>query len=110
MTSLEKVDRRIGRWHLFKDPGGDPMLHRDSLGQLVVFHSSSSIAITIAVGFKGGAYEHIANRYRQRLARANVTLDIRTTDGVASSVGLLKDRDSGVDAAFLFAGVTNGKE
>jgi TRAP-type uncharacterized transport system substrate-binding protein len=66
--------------------------------------------ITIAVGFKGGAYEHIANRYRQRLARANVTLNIRTTDGVASSVGLLKDRNSGVDAAFLFAGVTNGKE
>jgi TRAP-type uncharacterized transport system substrate-binding protein len=66
--------------------------------------------ITIAVGFKGGAYEHIANRYRQRLARANVTLDIRTTDGVVASLNLVKERNSGLDAAFLFAGVSNGKE
>jgi TRAP-type uncharacterized transport system substrate-binding protein len=66
--------------------------------------------ITIAVGFKGGAYEHIADRYRERLARANVTLDIRTTDGVIASLRLLKDRNSGFDAAFLFAGVTNSNE
>ena len=66
--------------------------------------------ITIAVGFKGGAYEHIADRYKERLARANVTLDIRTTDGVVASLKLLKDRNSGFDAAFLFAGVTNSKE
>jgi TRAP-type uncharacterized transport system substrate-binding protein len=66
--------------------------------------------ITIAVGFKGGAYEHIAERYRERLARANVTLDIRTTDGVIASLRLLKDRNSGFDAAFLFAGVTNSNE
>ena len=42
--------------------------------------------ITIAAGFKGGAYEHIAERYQQRLARANITLDIRITDGVVNSL------------------------
>ena len=33
--------------------------------------------ITIAAGIKGGAFEHIANRYKERLARHHVTLNMR---------------------------------
>src|SRR5947209_6854232 len=66
--------------------------------------------ITIASGVKNGVFEHIANRYRERLAAAHVTLDVRATDGVIQSLDLVKDRNSGVDAALVFGGITNGKE
>jgi TRAP-type uncharacterized transport system substrate-binding protein len=66
--------------------------------------------ISIASGVKNGVFEHIANRYRERLAAAHVTLDVRATDGVIQSLDLVKDRNSGVDAALIFGGITNSKE
>jgi uncharacterized protein len=66
--------------------------------------------ISIASGVKGGAFEHIANRYRERLAAAHVTLDVRATDGVVQSLDLVKNRKSGVDAALIFGGITNSRE
>jgi hypothetical protein len=48
--------------------------------------------ISIASGVKNGVFEHIANRYRERLAAAHVTLDVRATDGVIQSLDLVKDR------------------
>ncbi len=66
--------------------------------------------ITIAVGLKGGSFEYIARRYRERLARHHVELNIRLTEGSLDSLKLLRDPKSGVDAAFSLGGVTNGTE
>lgn len=67
--------------------------------------------ISIAAGIPGGAYEHIAKSYRERLARSHITLDIRfAADGAAGNLRLVENRSSGVDAAFLFGGVTNSKQ
>jgi TRAP-type uncharacterized transport system substrate-binding protein len=66
--------------------------------------------ITIAAGIKGGAFEHIANRYREILARHHVTLNLRFVDGAAAFVRLINDPKSGVAATFLFAGQTNSTE
>ena len=66
--------------------------------------------ITIAAGIKGGAFEHIANRYREILARHHVTLKLRFVDGAAAFVRLINDPKSGVAATFLFAGQTNSTE
>jgi TRAP-type uncharacterized transport system substrate-binding protein len=65
-------------------------------------------ALTIAIGFKGGAFDNIAGRYREELASHKVALNVRYTEGAFDSLKLLNDAKSGVDAAFLFAGITNG--
>lgn len=75
------------------------------------FIPAPPLTLTIASGLKGGAYEHIAISYQKKLARAHVKLDIRYTEGgVADNLALVKDRRSGVDAAFLFGGYTNGEQ
>jgi uncharacterized protein len=67
--------------------------------------------ITIAAGIKGGAFSEIAEHYRQRLARQHVTLSIRTAGNSGmGEIKLLEDPKSGVDAAFLFGGVSDGKQ
>lgn len=63
--------------------------------------------LTIAVGFKGGAFDHIAERYRDKLASHKLTLNVRYSEGAFDSVKLLNDPKSGVDVALLFAGITN---
>jgi len=64
--------------------------------------------ITIAAGIKNGAFDHIAELYRERLARHHVTLDVRFTAGAVENVGLINDPKSGVAAALLFMGATDG--
>ena len=64
--------------------------------------------LTIAVGFRGGAFDHIAGRYREQFASHKMALNVRYTEGAFDSLKLLNDTKSGVDAAFLFAGITNG--
>jgi TRAP-type uncharacterized transport system substrate-binding protein len=66
--------------------------------------------ITIAVGFKGGAFDNIAKRYSSRLARHRINVDIVYTEGATRSLKLIQDRNSGVDAGFSFSGVTNSEE
>lgn len=64
--------------------------------------------LAIAVGFKGGSFDHIAERYREKLASRKVALNVRYTEGAFDSVKLLNDPKSGIDAAFLFAGISDG--
>ncbi len=61
-------------------------------------------SITIAAGIKGGAFEHIANRYKERLARHHITLKFRFASA-GDSARLIADPKSDVSAAFLFGGL-----
>ena len=63
--------------------------------------------LTIAVGFRGGAFGHIPERYREKLQSHKVKLNVLYTNGAADSLSLLQDPNSGVDAALLFAGIGN---
>lgn len=74
------------------------------------FIPAPSMTITIAAGIKNGAFEHIAESYRERLARHHVKLNVRITAGAQQGLGLVRDPKSGVDAAFLFAGISNSTE
>lgn len=65
--------------------------------------------ITIAAGIKGGAFEHIANRYKARLARHHITLNFRFASA-GESARLITDPKSGVSAAFLFGGLLTSEE
>jgi len=64
--------------------------------------------LTIAAGIKGGAFEHIANRYKARLARHHVTLNFRYASA-GGSAQLIADPKSGVSGAFLFGGLLNSE-
>src|SRR5215510_7255800 len=66
--------------------------------------------ITIATGFRGGAYEYFGQQYRERLARAGVTLVVRPTDGTGENLRLLADPKSGVDMALVQSGVSNSRQ
>lgn len=65
--------------------------------------------ISIATGFKGSAYERFALRYKEKLARSHVTLNVRITGGALDNLKLIEDRSSGIDAAFFFGGLTNSE-
>jgi hypothetical protein len=65
-------------------------------------------SITIAAGIKGGAFEHIANRYKARLARHHVSLNFRFASA-GESARLVVDPKSGVSGAFLFGGLLNSE-
>ncbi|MDI1288149.1 MAG: TAXI family TRAP transporter solute-binding subunit [Reyranella sp.] len=66
--------------------------------------------ITIASGSKGGAYEFYAQKYREILARYNVTLNIRSTEGTVENLKLLQEPNSGIDVAFVQGGVSNSNQ
>ena len=74
------------------------------------FIPAPPLTITIAAGSKGGAFEQIAYKYREKLARHHIKLDVRLTGGAADNLKLMQDRSSGVDAAFLFGGQSNAEQ
>lgn len=100
----------FNRWHLFKMLAAMLCIAGFVWLALAYFIPAPPSTITFAAGTKGSAAEQFAQRYQEIFARANVTLDIRITEGSRDSLGLVEDRSSGVNAAFLFGGITNGKQ
>jgi TRAP-type uncharacterized transport system substrate-binding protein len=63
--------------------------------------------ITIGAGTKGAAYEHVATKYRERLARDHVKVDIVFGRGSVETVDLLNDPKSGLDAGLMLGSVAD---
>jgi TRAP transporter TAXI family solute receptor len=61
--------------------------------------------IVLASGVPDGLYHEYARRYAKILARDGVTVEERPTAGAAENALLLADPKSGVDVAFMQAGV-----
>lgn len=61
--------------------------------------------LVISAGPPSGAYQGFAERYRDILARNGIRLEIRSSSGSIENLGLLKNEDSGVDIAFIQAGI-----
>ena len=61
--------------------------------------------LTIATGSESGAYYHVAQRYRDILARDDVTLHIRTTAGSTQNLSLLEAQEPTVEVAFVQGGI-----
>jgi TRAP transporter TAXI family solute receptor len=62
-------------------------------------------SVTIAGGAEGGAYAIYAAQYADYLARKGIRADVLTTRGSIENAALLRDPDSGVDAALIQGGV-----
>jgi hypothetical protein len=54
---------------------------------------------------KKGAYIEFAKRYQPLLRSHGLVVELRTTQGSAENLALLRDPQSGVDAAFVQGGV-----
>ncbi|MGC2824383.1 MAG: TAXI family TRAP transporter solute-binding subunit [Pseudolabrys sp.] len=65
------------------------------------FVPSPPSVITIATAFKGSSFEYFGQRYRERLARAGVAVELRETAGAVENLSLLQDPKSGVHIAFV---------
>ena len=100
----------FNRWHLLKVLAAILCIASIVWLALAYFIPAPPSTITIATAYKGTAYERFALRYRERLSRSHVTLNLHYTDGPLENLRLIKDQSSGVDVAFLFGGLTNSKQ
>jgi TRAP-type uncharacterized transport system substrate-binding protein len=66
--------------------------------------------LVMATGSAGSDYSEVGGRYRAILARSDIALDLVPTAGALENLARLKDRRSGVDAAFLQGGTTSESE
>jgi TRAP-type uncharacterized transport system substrate-binding protein len=62
-------------------------------------------SLTLATGPPGSASALLGQRYRDALARSRIDVRLRATAGAVESLALLREPASGVDAAFLQAGI-----
>ena len=72
--------------------------------------SATPRRIVMATGVVDGMPHELFERYRQILARDGVTVVERMTAGAAENARLLHDPSSGVDVAFVPAGVVTPVE
>jgi len=61
--------------------------------------------ITIATGSEQGAYHRFAEQYAAELAKAGITLRLKSTAGSVENIALLQQAHSGVDLALIQGGV-----
>lgn len=65
--------------------------------------------LTITSGPPGSSFQRYAERYKERLAKHGVTLEIRPSGGSLDNLQRLAAADSGVDLGFVQGGLTRGK-
>ena len=87
-------------------------------GLIVIFLGAGALVvetlpprtIVMATGAEGGANHELGIRYREILAQAGVTLQLRPTVGGLENLALLRDPQSGVSVGFIQGGTTNKKK
>jgi len=60
--------------------------------------------VTLATGQEQGAYAEFGSRYQAWLARHGIEVRLRTTQGAAENLALLRDEESDVQVAFVQGG------
>ncbi|HSC00225.1 MAG TPA: TAXI family TRAP transporter solute-binding subunit, partial [Burkholderiaceae bacterium] len=61
--------------------------------------------MVLATGAERGAYAEFGTRYAKLLAADGIKVELRNTQGAVENLALLRDPNSGVDAAFVQGGV-----
>ena len=97
---------RFSRRQLFKGLAAIFCILGISWLALDYFVPSPPSKITIATAFKGSTFDYFGQRYRERLARAGVKVELRETAGVLENLRLLQDPKSGVHIAFATGDVS----
>jgi TRAP-type uncharacterized transport system substrate-binding protein len=71
---------------------------------LIIFATLPPRTVTMATGPAGGAYHELGLRYQEVLAKSGVRLRLVNTTGSLDNLARLRDRRSGVHAAFIQGG------
>jgi len=100
----------FNRWHLLKGLAAILCIATIAWLALAYFIPAPPSTITIAMAYKGTAYERFALSYQKTLSRSHFTLNLHPTDGPLDNLRLIKDQSSSVDVAFLFGGLTNSEQ
>jgi TRAP transporter TAXI family solute receptor len=100
----------FNRWHLFGLFAAMLCIVAIVCVALSYFIPAAPPTVTLATGFKGSSFEAFGRRYQEILARSHVELALRETSGALENLKLLQDPDSGVAAALVTGGISNGKE
>ncbi len=66
--------------------------------------------LVMTTGMTGGSSEAFGERYRRFLARDQVHLDLRPSEGSVENLKRLTDRSTGVDVGFVMGGSGSGAE
>lgn len=66
--------------------------------------------IVMTTGSESGAYHGYAKRYKEILARHDITLELRTSSGALENLQRLKDPDTGVTVGFVQGGTATAAE
>jgi hypothetical protein len=101
--------RLVRRW-LFNRVGAILCILAISWFALEYFLPSPPSTITIATGSKGTSLDYFGQRYRERLARVGIDVDLRATAGTAENCKVLRDPNSGVDVSFVTAGFCDNSQ
>ncbi len=64
--------------------------------------------VVLATGVDQGAYAEFGKRYAEQLKKHGITVTLRSTQGAADNLALLRDPASGVDLAFVQGGADDG--
>ena len=58
---------------------------------LVYFFPAPPSTVTLATAFKGASFDYYGRRYKDRLARDHINLELRETVGAVENLSLLQD-------------------
>ena len=104
---MEKPMHGFNRWHLLKGLAAILCIASIVSLALIYFFPAPPSKFAIATGARNQIYQSIGNRYREILARSNVDLEVRITNGPVDNIKLLKDPTSGVEAGIVQRGISD---
>ena len=78
-----------------------------SITTLVYLYPAPPNSVTIATAFRGASFEFYGRRYKERLERLGLKVELRETAGAVENIALLQDPKSGVDIGFVTGGVSD---
>ena len=78
-----------------------------SVTTLVYLYPSPPSSVTIATAFRGASFEFYGRRYKERLERLGLKVELRETAGAVENIALLQNPKSGVDIGFVTGGVSD---
>ena len=78
-----------------------------SVTTLIYLYPAPPNSVTIATAFRGASFEYYGKRYKERLERLGLKVEIRETAGAVENVALLQNPKSGVDIGFVTGGVSD---
>jgi TRAP-type uncharacterized transport system substrate-binding protein len=97
----------FNRWHLLKGLAAILCIGGTVSLALIYFFPAPPSKFAIATGARNQIYQSIGNRYREILARSNVDLEVRITNGPVDNIKLLNDPTSGVEAGIVQGGISD---